>query len=168
MKIAIDASLAHLQAWMPWAVAEPTPLPDLEARLAGFLEDFDAGRQWLYGLFSLETGEVLGGVGLEPLGSTGGADRVELGYWLRADATGRGLATEAAAAAFGLAATLPGVRRVEIHCDPRNAPSAGVPRRLGFRHVRTDRGNRVTPEGTPRDTMVWERTLDRPWPPPCP
>jgi RimJ/RimL family protein N-acetyltransferase len=162
----VDASLAHLQAWMPWAMAEPTPLAGIEARLAGFAEDFDAGRQWLYGLFTPDQARVLGGIGLEPLTSSpaGAPDAVELGYWLRADATGRGLATEAARAAVDLAASLPGIGRIEIHCDPRNVASAAVPRRLGFRHTRTVSAGRLTPEGAPRDTMVWERAPGVPWP----
>ena len=163
LKAAVDASLGHLQAWMPWAMAEPTPLSELEARLAGFSQDFEAGRQWLYGIFTPDQSQVLGGVGLEPVASSdrGERDTVELGYWLRADATGHGFATEAARAAVDLAAGLPGIARVEIHCDPRNIPSAGVPRRLGFRHSRTVEGNRLTPGGDPRDTMVWERATGR-------
>lgn len=66
MKAAIDASLAHLQAWMPWAMAEPTALPDLTARLAQFVADFDAGKEWLYGIFPPVESEVLGGIGLHP------------------------------------------------------------------------------------------------------
>jgi RimJ/RimL family protein N-acetyltransferase len=167
LKDAVDASLAHLQAWMPWAMAEPTPLAELETRLAGFAADFEAGLAWLYGIFPPDEHRVLGGLGLHPqAASPGGAgDVVELGYWLRADATGHGYATEAARAGVDLAGTLPGIRRVEIRCDPRNAPSAGVPRRLGFRQVRTLPDDRMTPEGAPRDSMVWEREVGRPWPP---
>ena len=60
------------------------------------------------------------------------ADRIEIGYWLRADATGQGYATEAARAAVEVALSLPGISRLTIHCDERNAPSAAVPSRLGF------------------------------------
>jgi RimJ/RimL family protein N-acetyltransferase len=51
---------------------------------------------------------------------------------MRADENGKGLVTEAARAALGIAETLPGLSRVEIRCDVRNIPSAAVPRRLGF------------------------------------
>ena len=165
LKAAVDGSLEHLQAWMPWAMSEPSPLAEVEIRLAGFAEDFDAGRQWLYGVFSPDEREVFGGLGLHPGISTpqDAIEVVELGYWLRADVTGRGYATEAARAALDLAGSVPGIRRVEIRCDPRNAASAALPPRLGFRHVRTLSGDRLTPEGAPRDTMVWERDLE-PWP----
>ncbi|MBC7791041.1 MAG: GNAT family N-acetyltransferase [Anaerolineae bacterium] len=161
LKAAVDASLAHLQAWMPWAMAEPTPLSGITDRLAGFVADFDAGREWLYGIFTPEENEVLGGLGLHPRAPAEGdecaaADHVEIGYWLRAGVTGRGYATEVTRGATAVAVGLPGIKRIEIRCDPRNVRSAAVPRRLGFRHVRTLPENSVTPDGYPRDTMIWE------------
>lgn len=158
MKAAVDASLAHLQAWMPWATNEPTSIADLEERLAGFAEDFDAGRAWLYGLYLREAGTLLGGIGLHPRASSaeGAVDHVEIGYWLRADATHRGYATEAVQAAVNAVTALSSFSRVEIRCDPNNTRSASVPRRLGFRLARTLLGETVTPQGGPRDTMVWE------------
>ena len=44
--------------------------------------------------------------------------------------------------------------RVEIHCDPSNASSAAVPRKLGFTHEATLR-NHVLFRETMRDTMIW-------------
>jgi len=113
------------------------PIPELEERLAGFGEDFAAAREWRYGLFALDTQTVLGEIGLYPRNEAGrvsfdDADRIELGYWLRADATGKGFITEAAQALLDIASTLPHLSHVEIRCDARNAPSAAVPRRLGF------------------------------------
>jgi hypothetical protein len=36
LKDAIDSSLDHLRAWMPWALAEPSAIEVLQARLDGF------------------------------------------------------------------------------------------------------------------------------------
>ena len=47
------------------------------------------------------------------------------------------------------------LRRVEIQCDPDNAPSAAIPRKLGYVHQVTVRGWVNTSKGTPRDTMFW-------------
>src|SRR5262245_61869804 len=132
LKAAIDSSIGHLQAWLPWAMNEPTLLVDIESRLAGFSSAFDAGREWIYGGFSPDAREAFGGIGFHPRGEAGAApDCMELGYWLRGDATGRGYVTEAASAAVVMASALPGITRLEIRCDPRNARSAAVPRRLG-------------------------------------
>ncbi len=153
LKDAIDASLEHLRAWMPWAMDEPTPLPDLAARLAKFAADFDEGIDRTYGIFTLDEQRLLGGVGLHARTSPG---VLEIGYWIRADAVGRGYATEAAGLVTRAALALPGIERVEIRCDPRNVASAAVPRRLGYRYVTTLIGDAVTPAGEPRDTKVFE------------
>ena len=40
--------------------------PALEARLAGFADDFRQGRDFIYGIFNRDETEVLGGTGLHP------------------------------------------------------------------------------------------------------
>jgi RimJ/RimL family protein N-acetyltransferase len=47
------------------------------------------------------------------------------------------------------------VKRDEIHCALSNVRSAAVPRKLGFCHEATLRHHTRTPDGQPRDTMVW-------------
>lgn len=58
--------------------------------------------------------------------------QVELGYWLRDSATGKGLMTEAVAAMERVAVEVLHVRRIDIHIDLANVKSMGVPRRLGY------------------------------------
>jgi RimJ/RimL family protein N-acetyltransferase len=161
LKAALDRSVDHLQPWIPWTVAEPAPLPGIEARLERFAADFEVAREWLYGIFPPEEGELLGGIGLYPRAASGRvpyefADRVEIGYWLRPDVTGRGYATEATRAILGAAVLLHGVTCVEIRCDPRNERSAAVPRRLGFRHTCTLTEPPAAEGGQAVETMVWE------------
>ncbi|HEX2138959.1 MAG TPA: GNAT family N-acetyltransferase [Woeseiaceae bacterium] len=134
----LEANVDHLGGWIPDHVATPAPLYQLELRLAGFAEDFEAARSWRYAMLSPGEEEILGEVDLFPRSTDGrvelaSADRAEIGYWLRSDFTGRGLATEAAQAMLDVATALPGMNRVEIHCDPRNSASAAIPGRLGFR-----------------------------------
>ena len=151
----LEANVAHLGSWIPAHVASPVPLHELVLRLVGFAEDFAALRSWRWGLFAQPGGALIGEASLFPRSAEGrvawpAADRLEIGYWLDRDATGRGYATEAAHTLVELALSLPGIDRVEIHCDPRNAASAAVPRRLGFELV--DGGA----AGAPGDaTMVW-------------
>ena len=154
LRRAIDASLDQLRAWLPWAIAEPTPVEELAIRLEGFARRFRAGEEWAFGVFDLRSGEVLGGAGLHRREA---ADALEIGYWLRADAVGRGLATEAVEALARTVLAPGGATRVEIRCDPTNARSIAVARRAGFRHLRTLVSHASTPGGEPRDTMVWER-----------
>jgi RimJ/RimL family protein N-acetyltransferase len=157
MKQVIDANLEHLQAWMPWAMQEPSPLGVIEKRIAKFRADFAARSDWTYAIFLRDESMVIGGCGLHPRIEP---DGLEIGYWVQASHARQGYATEAAAALTRIALRMPDIERVEIRCDPRNLVSAKVPRRLGYRHVRTLKENTITPTGEPRDTMVW--ALKRP------
>lgn len=134
---AVDASLAHLQSSVAWAQAAPMSLPTLAAQLATSRAAFDAGVAWAFSILDLARTRVLGAVGLEraedALIALVGQDALEAGYWLRADATGRGYATEATACLVELAFSQLGAQRVVICHDPANTASEGVPRRLGFR-----------------------------------
>ena len=152
LKRAVDSSLDHLRAWMPWAMYEPSELWVIEERIARFQREFVSGVDRSYGIFNAEETEILGGIGLHP-GEFPGT--LELGYWLRADQTGQGLATEAAAALTRAAFAELGAKRIEIRCDPKNLRSARIPERLGFRLEKVLIADTLTPSGEPRDTMVW-------------
>jgi RimJ/RimL family protein N-acetyltransferase len=165
IKEAVDQSLAHLRASVAWAQT-PLTLADLELRLAGAATAFDVGEAWSYTIFDDAETQVLGCAGLEPaepaLTAIVGADALETGYWLRANAIGQGYATEAIAALVELAFNSAGVRRVAVCHDPANTASAGVPRRLGFSclGVVPDESlpNRQAADGSVRPaTMVWRR-----------
>lgn len=138
--------------WVEWALQHPMSRSTLEKRLADMRQQFAAGEDWTFGIFDIHGTRVLGGAGLHPRGTT---DRVELGYWLRTDSTGRGFAFEAAhalcAAAFGHS----DVARIDILCDVENRRSAAIPRRLGFSVTEGFRQGVVTSRATSRDTQRW-------------
>lgn len=152
----LAANVAHLGAWIPQHVATPLPPADLAKRLAGFAADFAEERTFRFAMFTLDGAQVLGEADLFPRNDTGRvalarADRVELGYWLDAAATGQGLATEATRALMEVAASLPAMTHAEIRCDVANVPSAAIPRRLGF-HLAAVEG----------DTQIWRKELAHP------
>src|SRR4051812_37219982 len=62
----LDASDAPLRAWTPWVVEGRVPGQSLETRLTQHAEAFAAGTEWVYGMFSPDGAEVLGGCGLYP------------------------------------------------------------------------------------------------------
>lgn len=124
------------------------------------------GEAWAFSIFDLALTRVLGGVGLHrpeaALVTLIGSGALETGYWLRADATGHGYATEATACLIGLAFSRLRAQRVVVCHDPANVSSEGIPRRLGFRCLGT-----VTAEALPgrqaadgsirRETKLWVR-----------
>ena len=165
LEAALEESVQDLKPWIPWRIAKPAPVPELVTRLNGFAADFDGDIEWLYAILSLDDSRLLGGLSLHPRDAqrrvpSREADRVEIGYWLRTGVTGHGYATEAAQAALQLALALPGMTRVEIRCDPRNAKSAAVPRRLGFRHATTVLRPSSGPDDEGGELMVWEYVIE--------
>lgn len=157
LKAAVESSLPELRPWMPWAEAYPQPVERIEERIAENGRKFDAGEDYTIGILNADESEALGGTGLHP---RVGPDAVEIGYWIRSDVTGRGIATEAAGALTRAAFEHLLVRRVEIRCDPKNERSAAVPRRLGYRLREILIGDGENPDGSPRDTLVWETTRE--------
>ena len=134
---AVKTSFTELHPWMPWCTE---PVESVHQR--EFIERSE--KSWAAGttfnwLIMDAGGALIGTIGLMDRIGTGG---LEIGYWLRSDATGRGVMTRATARVTDIALALPGIERVEIHCDAANVRSAAVPRRLGYR---LDRETQVEP-----------------------
>jgi RimJ/RimL family protein N-acetyltransferase len=152
LKAAIDGCLDYLREWMPWAHQEPVSLEEKVEFLRRKRGQFDLGQDFGYGIFDRQETEVLGAIGLHP---RVGPDAREIGYWIRQDQVGRGLATESAAALTRIAFAIDGVKRIEIHCDPANGASVAVARKLGYRHEATLGQRFRMADGHLRDTMLW-------------
>lgn len=152
LAVAIAASVEHLRPWMPWAASEPISPEQRVKLLRGFRAAFDSDRDYVYGMFTPDGKEVLGGTGLHPRIGPGAR---EIGYWVHIDHVGRGFATEATAALTRVAFEIDGVRRVEVRCDPANQRSRRVPEKLGFTCDGVLRSHVLGTSGEPRDTMVW-------------
>lgn len=145
LRDAIDTSLDHLRPWMPWAESEPVPVEETCRRLAIFRAKSEVGDDFYFGLFNAEEDRVLGAAGLH---TRQGPGVLEIGYWVRADSVGQGIATEVARALTSEGLRVPGISRIEIRCNPLNEASRRVPERLGFRLLET-----ITDEE--RDTLVF-------------
>lgn len=157
LEMAITQSLDHLRPWMPWAQQEPEDIQRKIERLRQFRGMFDLGQDFIYGIFNQDETQVLGGTGLHTRAGEGAR---EIGYWIHKDYINQGLATEASAALTRVAFEIDQVKRVEIHCDPQNARSAAVPRKLGFTHEATLRQRTPFVEGRLLDRMLWTLFAD--------
>ncbi len=158
----MDSSLEHLRVFMEWAWHVPEPLGAVEARLGDFSRRFDLGEDWIYGMFTPDGAELVGGVGLY---RRVGPEAVEIGYWVRASRVRRGFATEAAAALTRVAFECCGAVRAEIHIDPANTASLAIPERLGYLREGTLR-RRLAPvrAGEGRRDVVIFSLLDEEYP----
>jgi RimJ/RimL family protein N-acetyltransferase len=125
----VERSQETLSAFLPWATEVPTTAEEAAAQ-ASAEQRWREGR--MAGWMVLEDGEVRGMLGLH---RRGGPDELEIGYWLDAAASGRGLMTQACTMATDVAFGVEGIDAVEIIHDRANRRSEGVPARLGYRRV---------------------------------
>ncbi len=130
---AIEASRDHLRPYMLWADQDRATTATFMSKA---IDGWQSGDDYGYLITSpgapVEDDRVVGACGLHRRGPPGS---IEIGYWLRADAVGRGVMTAAVKALTSAVAELDGITRVEIRCDVTNTRSAAIPKRLGYVHV---------------------------------
>lgn len=153
VKDAIDSSLEHLRAWMPWVENEPQTLEEKTDLLKTFRSAFDLGENFVMGIFAGDESQLVGGTGLHPRNEPGG---LEIGYFIRASATRQGYVTESTAALTRVGFEVCAADRLEIRIDPENKASLGVPRKLGYVEEATLR-RRLPGKagGEPRDVTLF-------------
>jgi RimJ/RimL family protein N-acetyltransferase len=156
---AVQSSLDELRPWMPWAHEQSQSPADVVNLLRRFRGAFDLDQNFVYGIFSPDEREVVGGTGLH---ARVGEGAFEIGYWIRTSRTGEGLATETAAALTRVAFEVCGVERVELHVDPANARSLRIPHKLGYTEEGTLRRRLAPPppESVRRDVVVFSMLAD--------
>jgi RimJ/RimL family protein N-acetyltransferase len=153
LKAAVDSSIEHLLPWMPWARFEPQSVEDKVELCRMFRGQFDLDQNYIYGIFSADETEQLGGSGFHKRANEGS---LEIGYWVAAAAIGRGIATEVAAVQTRAGFELAGLDRIDIQVDPANERSLAIPRRLGFTEEGTLRRRlEAHDEGPRRDSVVF-------------
>jgi ribosomal-protein-serine acetyltransferase len=125
---ALDASRDHLRPWMTW-LEETRSVDDSR----GAIDRITASREARNGdvCAILADGRLVGTIGLHGVDWT--HRRAELGYWLAADVTGRGLMTRSCRAVLEMAFGELGLNRLEIRAAAENHPSRAVAERLGFK-----------------------------------
>jgi shikimate kinase/RimJ/RimL family protein N-acetyltransferase len=117
---------------------KPTPRAQIQNELLPkLLKDYDrAPGLGRWAAIEKATGEFLGWLALDPPEASTGKE-AELGYRLRADAWGKGYATEGSRALIHRAFTELNLDRVWAETMAINTPSRRVLERVGLRHVRT-------------------------------
>lgn len=123
----VDANREHLRRWLAW-VDDNTDVEHTRQFRRISLENFAHGTGLNAGIFY--RGQLVGMLGTAKMNP---ADRlVELGYWLAAEAEGRGIVTRVVRAILPYLFDERGFNRVQIRCATGNARSCAIPERLGF------------------------------------
>ena len=123
----VDRNRDHLRQWMPW-VSEGYGLDDATRWLRSSLEQLARNDGFQAGI-TFE-GSLVGAIGFH--GIDWASRKTTIGYWLSADAQGRGIMTTACRALVHHALVELGLNRVEIRCGTGNVRSRRIPERLGF------------------------------------
>jgi RimJ/RimL family protein N-acetyltransferase len=115
-----------------WLDMIPQPYREAEARAwtdqaTSFWRE---GTATPFAVTNADNGHVVGGVGFRWVREELGVG--EVGYWLRSQARGRGLATRAVLIVSGWAFDALACERVQLRADERNVPSLRVAENAGF------------------------------------
>lgn len=130
MTAATRANVEHLRPRIRWGTIEGTSLEFQQERCDQAEHGWLDGSLYAWAIREEPGGPIIGGCGLH---NRVGAGALEIGYWLDAGHTGRGLITDAVRALTEVGLALPGVERLELHIDETNLPSSGVAKRVGYR-----------------------------------
>lgn len=126
---AIKASMDELKPWMPFAQEDPSP-EDTEINTLQAHIKFLKRESLRYLIFDRKTDEFIGTTGFHDIEWE--IPKLEIGYWLSTEHSGKGYMTEAVSALTDLAINSFGCHRVEIRCDAENIKSRAVAESLGY------------------------------------
>ena len=125
---AVRDSQADIGRWESWCTSAYSVADSLR-----FLRDSEQkrsrGSEYNFNLFDLETGEIAGAISLNRISYE--YHMANVGYWIRSDRTGRGLAPLAVRAASQFAFERLALTRLEIVAMERNHRSCRVAEKVG-------------------------------------
>jgi ribosomal-protein-serine acetyltransferase len=127
---AVESSRRELEPWLPW-VPFNVDLDSSGRYAEASASDWDAARATRFAIRERASRRLIGVIGLESFAHL--HESVELGYWLRVDAWGKGFMTEAGRAVLDWAFGTVNTHRVRVAAATDNHASLGVIGRLGFR-----------------------------------
>lgn len=127
MEQLIASSLDHLRPWMAWARHEPITIEQRRRMFTRWESYRASGSGAVYAVFHRR--ELIGGCALH---RRVGRRSLDVGYWLGANATGKGHATAIVGALIETAVSLEDIDFLQISHDAANTASGAVADRLGF------------------------------------
>jgi ribosomal-protein-serine acetyltransferase len=123
----VRANLSHLKPWMPWATdnySVESAREFYKKSLQQFADNEAMALNIVY------RGKIVGGIGFNVFDWQN--RQTEIGYWLAANQTGRGIMTKCCRVLINYAFGELLLNRIVIRCATENDKSRGIPERLGF------------------------------------
>ena len=124
---AIDQNRSHLGKWLPF-VDQTKEIKDSETFIRNVISNREATLNEVYTIWF--KGEFAGTIGFHNTDRVN--EKTEIGYWLIAQMTGKGIITRSCRELIALAFELMGMNRITIKCADGNLASEHVAYRLGF------------------------------------
>ena len=148
---AVRSSCADLMAWTSWCHADYS-----QADFQQFLRKVEAerfeDRAYDFYIFEGTESRILGGCGVYHIDRAAASG--SLGYWVRSDATGKGIATRAARLLVHFAVNDLDLLRLEIIVAVGNSASQRVAEKIGAVREGVAR-NRLRVRGQPTDAVMY-------------
>jgi RimJ/RimL family protein N-acetyltransferase len=149
----VDAIVAACQdpeisRWIPF-VPRPYGRDDAETYLRGCLESGD--ERYPFAITDETTRRLLGSIDLR----LNHLYRGHVGYWVAAEARGRGVCTSALRLVSRMALDDLDVQRMELITDPDNVASQRVAEKVGYRREGVLRAHLRHPDGRIRDSVTF-------------
>ncbi len=154
---AINDSFEALNAWLNWATHKPT-ISETQEWLEQAEQLWAGKKQLCFHIFDKQSNKLIGACSFHHIDWKN--QIMQIGYWLRSDATGKGFATEVVTALTNYAFDHLGAKTIEIRCDERNSKSRAVAQRAGYVLKTVLKNNEKEARSEQlRNTVVYERVL---------
>ena len=145
----------QIHQWMPWATEIGTE-DESEANCREAYANFILRKDLRLQGFEKETGRMVIGTGLHRFDWN--VRRIEIGYWVRASAQGKGYATESTNALTRYAFEVLRANAVAIDAATENRRSLSVIEKLGFEKEGIEKKSLRTGNGSLFDKYLYSRT----------
>lgn len=157
---AVRTNWSHLYEFLPPELMAWQSETDAEIRIRQLMAEWQMRRLFLFGMWEQRTGAYVGETYLA--NADWHVPCIELGYFLLANSTGQGFATEAARGVIRFAFEHLRVMRIELHCAADNQASINLAVRCGFQQEGHFRQRHRKKDGTIVDRL-WYGLLFSEW-----
>jgi ribosomal-protein-serine acetyltransferase len=157
---ALRANWDHLYEFLPPNLMEMQNEADAEVIIRKLSSEWVLRNLFIFGVWEKETGKYVGETYLA--NADWHVPRIEVGYFVLKESTGKGIATEAARATIRFAFEHLQVLRVELQCRVDNLASMHVAERCGFHLEGRFRQRHRNKDGTLVD-VLWYGLLREEW-----
>lgn len=146
---------SEIARWLPM-IPSPYSEDDGTAYLEMSLENWERGEAYNFAILDAESGGLAGSITVRVLRFGIG----HFGYWVAAQARGRGVATEALKALCRWGVDTLDLKRMELLTDPQNTASQRVAENAGFQREGILRSSLEYRDGTRRDSVIFSLLPD--------